>query len=101
MGALPLPLGAIPITSAELGVLVAGGSIDRPCDWFAMCDNTAAGVVPHRVLGDVLTCQQCADTLRLDLHPFTEMVDVGSPARDDLILPAGHSENDSKILAAC
>lgn len=39
------------------------------CEWFALCENTADGVVSHPVLGDVPTCQRCADRLGLDLRP--------------------------------
>ena len=30
------------------------------CQWFALCMNDAAVLVPHPVLGDVPTCHRCA-----------------------------------------
>jgi hypothetical protein len=42
------------------------------CEWFAKCIRVAAGVVWHPTLGDVPTCQECADKLDLELEPFTE-----------------------------
>lgn len=38
------------------------------CQWFALCDKPADGVVKHPILGDVPTCQRCADKLGLDLQ---------------------------------
>lgn len=35
------------------------------CEWFALCDHVAAGVVSHPILGDVPTCQRCADKFGL------------------------------------
>jgi hypothetical protein len=35
------------------------------CEWFLLCDNEPVGVVRHVVLGDVPTCQRCADKLDL------------------------------------
>lgn len=40
------------------------------CQWFALCDHEAVGVVAHPILGDVPTCQRCADKLELDLRRF-------------------------------
>lgn len=31
------------------------------CEWMLMCEEPAAGVVAHPILGDVPTCQRCAD----------------------------------------
>lgn len=39
------------------------------CEWFAWCERDAAGVVVHPILGEVPTCQICADRLDLDLDP--------------------------------
>lgn len=39
----------------------------RKCAWFALCPNDAAGKVAHSVLGDVATCQTCADKHDLKL----------------------------------
>lgn len=47
------------------------------CQWFALCDNEAAGVVAHSILGHVPTCSSCADRLGLELIPATF-----EPARD-------------------
>lgn len=38
------------------------------CRWFALCTRPSAGTVRHPVLGDVPTCQRCADRLGLDLE---------------------------------
>lgn len=40
------------------------------CEWFALCTNDADGLVWHPVLGDVPTCQRCADKLDLELKPI-------------------------------
>jgi hypothetical protein len=37
------------------------------CEWFARCPNPADGVVDHPVLGNVPTCQRCADRFELSL----------------------------------
>lgn len=37
------------------------------CEWFARCENDAAGLVAHPVLLYVPTCHRCADKLDLDL----------------------------------
>jgi hypothetical protein len=29
------------------------------CEWFALCRNTAEGVRPHPVLGEVPICKRC------------------------------------------
>lgn len=38
------------------------------CEWFALCDNEAAGVVKHPALGNVPTCRRCADRLGLKVE---------------------------------
>lgn len=38
------------------------------CEWFALCDKPAAGVVVHPVLGDVPCCTRCAEKLDLKLE---------------------------------
>lgn len=40
---------------------------DQRCQWFALCDHRADGVVAHPILGAVPTCQRCADMLALDI----------------------------------
>lgn len=37
------------------------------CEWFGLCPNPAAGHVVHPVLGNVPTCQLCADRFELPL----------------------------------
>ena len=37
------------------------------CQWFALCDKDAVGVVDHPILGYVPTCQRCADKMDLTL----------------------------------
>lgn len=39
------------------------------CEWFALCDNPAAGAVAHPVLGAVPTCTRCANRFALDFLP--------------------------------
>lgn len=51
---------------AEVGKLALAPTA---CEWFAMCGRPAAGVVAHPILGDVPTCQTCADKHDLDLVP--------------------------------
>ncbi len=36
-----------------------------PCLWFALCDHPAIGTVSHPIIGEVPTCQRCADKLGL------------------------------------
>jgi hypothetical protein len=38
------------------------------CQWFLLCDHEAAGTVSHPILGDVPTCQRCADKHELFLE---------------------------------
>lgn len=35
------------------------------CQWFALCTNVATHVESHPVLGDVPTCDRCADRLQV------------------------------------
>lgn len=42
------------------------------CEWYALCPNPADGVVAHAVLGEVPTCQRCADRFELALVPNAE-----------------------------
>jgi hypothetical protein len=37
------------------------------CQWFLLCDHDAVGTVPHPILGDVPTCQRCADKFDLPI----------------------------------
>jgi hypothetical protein len=30
-----------------------------PCEWFAMCDHPATGLMAHPVLGDLPICDRC------------------------------------------
>lgn len=34
------------------------------CEWFLKCSNPATTVTPHPILGNVPTCQSCADFAR-------------------------------------
>jgi hypothetical protein len=43
------------------GIFLAGTDVAVPCQWFARCDRNATTITPHPVLGDVPTCQRCAD----------------------------------------
>jgi hypothetical protein len=40
------------------------------CKYFVTCKNPAEGTVRHPLLGDVLTCQRCADVADVELTPF-------------------------------
>lgn len=37
------------------------------CEWYALCDRPADGIVKHPILGDVPCCQRCADKHDLEL----------------------------------
>lgn len=47
----PSPVGYGPLVPEVIG---------ERCRWYALCDNTADGVVVHPVLGRVPCCQSCA-----------------------------------------
>jgi hypothetical protein len=32
-----------------------------PCQWFALCDREATGTTSHPILGEVPTCDRCAE----------------------------------------
>jgi hypothetical protein len=38
------------------------------CEWYALCENESVGFVWHPVLGDVPTCQRCADKHDLEFE---------------------------------
>jgi hypothetical protein len=42
------------------------------CEWFAMCDRPAAGTVTHPILGEVPTCEPCAQRFGNTLNPLPE-----------------------------
>lgn len=54
-------------------VLCLGNTVcimtDMPttCQYFALCDNPAEGVVPNPILGNVPCCQRCADRVGAEL----------------------------------
>lgn len=62
---------AEPATSPYVGRLMeqALSTPSTECEWFAFCQNPAAGNVAHPVLGQVPTCQRCADKFELVLVP--------------------------------
>ena len=39
------------------------------CEYFAGCTRAAEGTVAHPILGQVPTCQRCADRFDLELTP--------------------------------
>lgn len=41
---------------------------ERTCKWLPRCTNPAGGVVNHGPLGDLPTCDECADRYDLDLR---------------------------------
>lgn len=45
--------------------------ITPTCQYFALCENDAAGVTEHPVLEYVPTCQRCADMFGLEVIPAT------------------------------
>lgn len=43
------------------------------CEWYALCENEADGVVDHPILGKVPTCRRCAEKHELilgSLHQY-------------------------------
>jgi len=46
------------------------------CEWFALCDRPADGVVSHPILGWVPTCQRCADKLGLELSCWAILIEA-------------------------
>lgn len=40
------------------------------CEYFALCDRAADGVVDHPILGSVPTCTRCATRMEQTLLPF-------------------------------
>lgn len=36
------------------------------CQWFALCTNEATQTISHPILGEVPTCDRCADRARTD-----------------------------------
>ena len=45
----------------ELSFKISGSYLR--CKWFLKCEEPATTTVPHPILGDVPTCQQCANTV--------------------------------------
>jgi hypothetical protein len=37
-----------------------GARVTRKCEWYALCDQSAAGTTPHPILGAVPICESCA-----------------------------------------
>lgn len=66
IGLLPPTDPALYPPAVELGV----------CRWFALCDQPADGVVAHRVLGHVPTCERCATRLGLELVDPATLAEV-------------------------
>ena len=73
----------MPALALRVRGAIVGGALVMPahperlpgfvlCEWFARCTHPAAGTVWHPILGDVPTCRRCAETLDLDLKPYTE-----------------------------
>jgi hypothetical protein len=56
------------------------------CEWFALCDREADGIVGHPVLGWVPTCQRCAAKLDLELRAFAIRIEE-TPEGDVLLGP--------------
>ena len=53
-------------TEESSGLVVA-------CGWFARCDRPANGVQPHPILGDIPSCQRCADVVSGTLTPWAAL----------------------------
>lgn len=60
------PTQPVPATEmVELGL--ADFNEGGPCEWYALCDQEAAGTVDHPALGAVPTCHRCAKKHELEL----------------------------------
>lgn len=42
--------------------------VEQMCEWFARCGRTATGTTPHPILGEVPTCDRCAEFARREDH---------------------------------
>lgn len=74
------------------------------CEWFLLCENPAQGVVNHPFLGDVPTCQRCAEKLGLEFEPITppepDLMEVVAQAwRDQGRHPEFHQHMQRKLRA--
>ena len=49
----------IPMSEIDTSQIPKGETL--VCNWFALCDKEAIGVVTHAILGGVLVCQKCAE----------------------------------------
>ena len=58
-----LPQGYVELTQEDGRVTypTPDGQQDCPCMYFANCDRDAVTTVPNPVVGDVPSCQRCAD----------------------------------------
>lgn len=46
--------------------------MDKRCEWYLLCDNSATGTTPHPILGEVPICQRCAGRHDLLVSPFPD-----------------------------
>lgn len=67
------------------------------CQYFALCENSAIGVVPNPILGPVPCCQRCADRVGVTL-----LFDPDNPHADLLPDPDGnwHENHDNVVMLA-
>jgi hypothetical protein len=75
------------------------------CEYFALCDNSAEGMVPNPILGNVPCCQRCADRVGATLlfdpdNPNAALLPDPSPAWsndiDNLVLMVRWMADDGR-----
>lgn len=52
------------------------------CEWFALCDHEAVGLVAHPIIGSVPVCQRCADKLDMKPEPFPANAGAAGESQD-------------------
>lgn len=53
-------LGLVQARYGDVDEIIVTGTV-AVCGWFAGCENDATGETPHPILGNVPTCDSCAE----------------------------------------